>query len=90
MNQERIINDASVVSSTPLRRWSRRVLPRMVNCIGGIPVHQIQGGGQGTADFGRNTPIADCLLAIGGRLPVELQDLCERLEVKYFDGLDDE
>ena len=28
-------------------------MPRMVNCIGGIPVHQTQGGAQGTPDFGR-------------------------------------
>lgn len=34
-------------------------------------------------------PTADCRLAIGGRLPDELRNLCERLEVEYFDELDD-
>ena len=34
-------------------------------------------------------PTANCRLAIGGRLPDELRNLCERLEVEYFDELDD-
>ena len=35
-------------------------------------------------------PMADCRLAIGGRLPDDLRGLCERLGVEYFDELDDE
>ena len=38
----------------------------------------------------REVPTADCRLAIGGQLPDELRDLCERLGVEYFDELDDE
>ena len=35
-------------------------------------------------------PTGDCRLAIGGRLPDDLRGLCERLGLRYFDGLDNE
>jgi hypothetical protein len=35
----------------------------------------------------RVIPTADCILALGGRLPSDLKDLAQRLGIRYVDGL---